>query len=343
VPINLERRLGGRCDRPFPIYDGLVPALLAAHQPDRDGRDATVAHVLAAVAGYSYSDIDTLATMTSRLGLDDNSCVRVAQTVDAMYIFSTAYLVQSHCGRAVILSYRGSEPQNLGNWLADADVGSASLVLGGEKVGVHSGFYRNMRATQFGVIKELDLALRGRSLSDPDIALDHPMQALYVTGHSLGGAMAALFALSIAANADQRPIADTLRAVYTFGQPMTAGEPLPSVARAVAQRVFRHVNARDPVPALPPLAWGRFAHFGHEYRFANDEWTASDKPVTQLKGIREIPLSFTAFVGTAKLRNASRYSIADHGPHIYISALRPKGRVTEFGDQGDFPLHTSDR
>ena len=332
--MNLERLMGGKCSRPFPVYDNLVPCLLAAHERDSVDRDATVAHVLATAAGYSYSDIETLATIMSRIGLEDNSCVCVAQTVDAMFIFSTAYLLQSRCGRVVILAYRGTEPATLGNWLADADVGSASLVLDGEVLSVHSGFYRNLRATQWGVINELHLALRGRSLSNPEKDLEYPMQSLYVTGHSLGGAMAVLFSLSIAGNAEQRAIADKLRAVYTFGQPLTAGEPLPDVARVVAQKVFRHVNARDPVPALPPLAWGRFAHFGHEYRFTNGEWKASDKPVAQLKGIREIPLSLLAFFATAKRRNASRYSITEHGPHQYISALRPKERVTEFGDQG---------
>jgi predicted lipase len=332
--MHLGRLTGGRCGRPFPIYDNLVPDLLAAHHGDRVDRDATVAHVLATAAGYSYSDMETFATIMSRLGLEDNSCVRVAQTVDAMFIFSTAYLVQSRCGRVVILSYRGTEPATLGNWLADADVGSASLVLGGDALSVHAGFYRNLRATQWGVINELHLALRGRSLADPEKELDHPMQALYVTGHSLGGAMAVLFSLSLAGNAAERVVAEKLRAVYTFGQPLTVGEPLPEVARALGRKVFRHVNARDPVPALPPLAWGRFAHFGHEYRYTDGEWKASDTPVAQLKGVREIPLSLLAFFATAKHRTASRYSMKEHGPQHYIAALRPRGRVTEFGDQG---------
>jgi hypothetical protein len=332
--MHLERLTGGRCGRPFPIYDNLVRDLLAAHQGDRADRDATVAHVLATAAGYSYSDIGTLATIMSRLGLEDNACVRVAQTVDAMVIFSTAYLVQSRCGRVVILSYRGTEPATLGNWLADADVGSASLVLGGDALGVHAGFHRNLRATLWGVLHELQLALRGRSLSDPEKELDHPMEALYVTGHSLGGAMALLFSLSLAGNAAEPAIAETLRAVYTFGQPLAVGEPLPGPARVIARKVFRYVRARDPIPALPPLAWGRFAHFGHEYRFADGEWKASDEPVAQLKGIREIPSALLAFFATAKHRDASRYSMKEHGPHLYIAALRPKGRVTEFGDQG---------
>jgi len=332
--MNVVRLMGGRCGRPFPIYDNLVSDLLAAHEFDRVGRDATVAHVLGTSAGYAYSDIETMATIISRIGLEDNSCVCVEQKVDAMYIFSTAYLVQSRCGRVVILSYRGTEPETLGNWLGDADVGSASLVLGDKMLGVHSGFFRNVRATQWGIINELHLALRGRSLSNPKKNLKYPMQALYVTGHSLGGAMAVLFLLSLTGNTEERSISDKLRAVYTFGQPMATIEPLPEVVRTISQKVFRHVIPRDPVPALPPLAWGRFAHFGHEYRFANGEWKESDKPMTQLKGISEVSRSLLALFATPKRRNASPYSMTEHGPHQYISALRPKGRVTEFGDQG---------
>jgi len=331
--MSLERRPGGTCGRPFPVYDDLVPVLLAAHERDHAERDATVAHVLGTAAGYAYSDIETLATIMSRLGLGDNACVRVSQTVDAMLIFSTAFLVQSSCGRVVILAYRGTEPANIGNWLADADVGSSSMILGGEMLGVHAGFYRNVRATQWAIINELNLALQGKSMSNPERTLEYPMQVLYVTGHSLGGAMAVLFSLLVAGNAEQRAIAEKLRAVYTFGQPLAAGEPLPEVARAAARKVFRHVSDRDPVPALPPAAWGRFAHFGHEYRCANGEWKASDKPVAQLKGLREIPRSLAAFFATTKRRQASRYTMTEHDPQHYISALRPKGRVTEFGDQ----------
>ena len=51
----------------------------------------------------------------------------------------------------VILSYRGTEPQTLGNWLGDADVGSESSVLpigeGVHPTRVHAGFYFNVRAT----------------------------------------------------------------------------------------------------------------------------------------------------------------------------------------------------
>src|SRR5579871_5161922 len=108
--MMLERILGGACDPPFPIYAHVAEDLLAAHHTDDGERDATVAHVLGTCAAYAYADADTVATMMARLGVEANACVRITQTVDAMFIFSTAYLVQSRCGRVVILSYRGTEP-----------------------------------------------------------------------------------------------------------------------------------------------------------------------------------------------------------------------------------------
>jgi hypothetical protein len=332
--MNTERVTGGSCSDPFPVYENLVEDLLAAHMREDDDRNQTVAHALGTCAGYSYSDAQTVATIMTRLGLEANACVRIAQTVDAMFIFSTAYLVQSRCGRVVILCYRGTEPSNLGNWLGDADVGSDSMTFGKELLRVHSGFYRNVRATRIQVLDELKAALAGESLLHRDTNVEYPMQALYVAGHSLGGAMAVLFALSVAGSEQHRAIAEKVRAVYTYGQPMTVSEPLPEIAGKVAQKVFRHVNARDLIPALPAVSWGHFAHFGHEYRYLNGEWQRSDTPVAQLENLREIPRSLLAFFATPKRRGASRYTMAEHGPHHYISALRPKGRVTEFGDQG---------
>ncbi len=331
-----ERTVGGICDHPFPLYPRLVETLAAAHLTVPAGRDGTVAHVLGTCAGYAYADTSTLATIMVRLGFERHACVRISQTVDAMYIFSTAYLVQSRCGRVVILCYRGTEPGNLVNWLGNAEIGSESSTLslsdGAEKVRVHAGFHRNVQATWWEVLRELTVAVQGRSLADHAERVEHPLEALYLAGHSLGGAMAALFALTVSANSAHRSLADRLRAVYTFGQPMAVAAPLPQATHEIGQKLFRHVIARDPIPALPPAQWGPFVHFGQEYRYLNDEWQLAESPVAPLASLKEIPRSVLAFFAPEKRRASRRYTVDLHGPHHYIAALRPNDRVTEFGD-----------
>ena len=334
--MNVERIVGLTCGPPFPVYPDLVDALVRAHRNGGVERDATVAHALGICAGYSYADLATVAMMASRLGLEAPACVRISQTVDAMFVFSTAYLVQSACGRVVVLSYRGTEPDALGNWLGDADVGSESSLLAvGERVDaprVHAGFYLDVRATWWAVMEELTRALEGRSLLDPARAVEHPLEALYVTGHSLGGAMAVLFALALESDRARRAVADTLRAVYTFGQPMAVCAPLPAWVDAVGRKVIRHVRSRDPVPFLPPAQWGPFVHVGQEFRYAGGEWRRPDGPLQVAIRRREIAQSLVALLAPERKRRSYRYSVAEHRPQHYIAELRPPGRVTELGD-----------
>ena len=143
--------------------------------------------------------------------------------------------------------------------------------------------------------------------------------------------MAVLFALTISANSIHRPLADRLRAVYTFGQPMAVAAPLPPATHAVEPKLFRHVLPQDPVPALPPAQWGPFVHFGQEYRYVNGKWQRSESPVAQL-ALKEIPRSVLAFFAPGGRRPSWRYTADVHAPHHYIDALRPKDRVTELGD-----------
>jgi len=331
--MQLERSIVESSPPPFPIHANPTEDLLRAHATPSD-RDPIVAHILAVLSGYAYADTATVATMASRLGMAGSACVRIAQTVDAMLIFSTAYLLQSRCGRVAILCYRGTEAVNLANWLGDADVGSHTIDLGGARLIVHSGFYRNMRATRWPILERLEAAARGESLVSTSTRVDHPLEALYITGHSLGGAMAVLFALGLVGDQEHRLLAERLRAVYTFGQPLTVGGPLPEAAAALGSRVFRHIHARDIIPSLPPRVWGPLEHLGHEFHYANGQWRRSDPVTSQLANFRDVPRSLFGMLAPVKKRLALRYSIADHGPHQYISALRPAGRVTEFGDHG---------
>ncbi len=95
----------------------------------------------------------------------------------------------------------------------------------------------------------------------------------YVTGHSLGGAIAAIIGMLI-----QDDGKGDLQHAYTFGQPKFTNlstDGLNDSSGVFAQRKFpllRVVNAGDPVPRLPPYSLlkdfagntGRYAHLGDE-------------------------------------------------------------------------------
>ena len=113
--------------------------------------------------------------------------------------------------------------------------------------------------------------------------------------------------------------------------------PLPPQCGAkgeLGRKTFRYIYAQDVVPALPPTASGLFEHFGQEYQFSNGAWNARIKPMEQVGNLLEIPLAVSAFFGDQMkwFKHVSfRYSLADHGPQHYVSALTPPGKQSEFG------------
>ena len=331
----------------FPVYGDLRATLARVRQQP----DPTVAHTLAVAAGYAYSDAETVAMMLARMGLADNHCLRVAVSVDAMFIESTAHVVQSSDGSVVIVAYRGTEPMNLVNWLTDVDVHPDKITLrfadAPEPYAVHGGFYRNVRATRFEVIAALKRALEGRSVLDDDTGaspmppMAGPMTTLYLTGHSLGGAMAALMAVMLSVDEDYvERFAPVFKGAYTYGAPMVGS---PDFAKACAthrflnRNVVRYVYKRDPVPHLPPRDSDDFQHFGREYRYEGSyPWKdTSDDPIRQIGNLIpliEAPLAFVARQFRLLRGLPFQFSLGDHGPQHYISAITPPEVPNEFGD-----------
>lgn len=326
----------------FPVYRDLADRLAGGTEHP----DATVAHALATCSGYSYSDAGTVATIMARMGLEENRCVEIATTVDAMFIRSTVFVVQSRDGRVVIVSYRGTEPANIVNWLTDIDITPETIRLpfpGSDgEFDVHGGFYRNVRATRWEVVAALQRALSGRSIHPDGAEVDSPCEALYLTGHSLGGALAALLALMVVADPAYAALAGRLRAVYTFGQPIVGSPELAVMGDAhpfLGRNVIRYVYGNDVVTRLPPRATGDFAHFGREYRWdrrvAARRWVPSPQPRTQIRNVVELAMAPLAFVSRQVpwlSRMHTGASLHDHLPHHYVNALTPAGVRSEFGD-----------
>lgn len=210
-------------DISFPVYDDLTDRLVKPEVDPATGEpDPMTAHVLAVAAGYAYSDGQTVTEMMTRLGMERCTALTVSFRNDTMFVAATAHVVQSEDGRVVVIAFRGTEPVNLINWLTDLDTAQQKVRLDEDApIDVHPGFYRNIRAIRYKLREALLLALAGKPVDgDVDAPTDRaPMEALYLTGHSLGGAMAALLALLIRRDdQDEASFGGALKAVYTYGQ-----------------------------------------------------------------------------------------------------------------------------
>jgi len=327
----------------FPVYQNLTDKLVAtAVHPNPE-----VAHVLGTCAGYAYSDADTVGMIMARLGLEDNHCLMVAQYVDVMFICSTAFLIQSRDGRVLVIGYRGTTATSLINWLTDFDLNPQKVPItfkdGPETFDVHGGFYRNVRATRYEIINTVERALEGKSIlgGDKPRSMPNPLEALYVTGHSLGAAMASMLAVMLTTESAYSPIADKLKAVYTFGQPMIGSPELARACNAhefLRERVIRYIYGNDTAPQVPPRPAGEFAHFGQEYQYKthgdSGDWHHNFRPTKQLGNLLEVVTSpLTFFTRQLEITRHLRFrsDIYDHLPQHYIAALTPDGVQTEFG------------
>jgi hypothetical protein len=122
-----------------------------------------------------------------------------------------------------------------------------------------------------------------------------------VTGHSLGGALAVLFAMRL--SLEPQP----LGRVITFGQPKVTNEQ--GVARFRSLPLLRVVNHDDPVPNLPwetpgAARGGLYRHLGEELRLT-DRGTFALFPEHQAEGFL-----VTSFFGRLGRENPVEHEIA---------------------------------
>jgi Lipase (class 3) len=154
-----------------------------------------------------------------------------------------------------------------------------------------------------------------------------PLRHLYLTGHSLGAAMAVVAAAIIHGDDSYAEWRGLVRGIYTYGQPMVGNAEF---ARTCDERfgrmLFRHVYGHDLVPRLPPMTTGVFKHFGSEFSGAGDGWSPRSKLSTQaITALLSIPIGAAAFVfqQLPVLRGLRLpYSLFDHSPTSYLEAFR---------------------
>lgn len=180
----------------------------------------------------------------------------------------------------IVLAFRGTEPFNAVDWITDVDL---SWLKMGKLGRVHLGFMRALglqdeKDISKGFPKEYTEDEEGRSLAYYAIRetlkallVNHPNAKILITGHSLGGALAALFPAILAFH-DEQSILNSIYGVLTYGQPRVGDAVFGMYMKAVlGSRYHRMVYRYDVVPRVPfdkpPVA--QFKHFGSCVYFSN--------------------------------------------------------------------------
>ena len=140
----------------------------------------------------------------------------------------------------LILAFRGTE-QKLEDWMTDADMN----LTDGPGGKVHDGFHRALKNVWLDIRKALD-EFRGNG------------QSIWITGHSLGAALATLAAATLGDDKEDIPV----NGIYTFGQPRVGDRTFArNYNQDFSQIAFRFVNNNDVVTRVPPRTFG-YRHVG---------------------------------------------------------------------------------
>ncbi|MDG4813469.1 lipase family protein [Hydrogenovibrio sp. 3SP14C1] len=150
---------------------------------------------------------------------------------------------------SLFLGFRGTEPTSIKDIKSDTKATTIACESGGK---IHSGFSEAFNQ----IAIEVQQTLNKEQFSK---------KPLFITGHSLGGALATIAAKKITHNGG-------IAACYTFGSPR-AGDI--DWFTNIKTPIYRLVNAADPVTMLPPgsetiglFAWGSkfIPYFGKSIR-----------------------------------------------------------------------------
>jgi triacylglycerol lipase len=192
-----------------------------------------------------------------------------------------AYIAQNK--DHIVVAFRGTESpttlEGLKDWLLSDAVNLLILPTGrlgtdfaaaGVGARFHQGFINALDSIWLPLFNGIDEEIKRSE------------RPLWITGHSLGGALAVLSAWLF-----HRKFV-SVHQVYTFGGPMIGNqETSKAFDRELAGKVFRYVNGPDPVPKLPTMSL-----MTNDYDHVQQEMTAGVGP-----GASSSAEMFAQFVG----------------------------------------------
>jgi hypothetical protein len=298
---------------------GARPASATEANAAADVRLAALAEGWNEDRGVPWPAVSTLAQLANCAYLSaDDAQARLAKWGLAKPRFFAKGSLNAYVAadrNVVVIAFRGTDDAK--DWLVNADC-LREPVADGQ---VHSGFYRGAQA------------LYGEILA---AANEHgaAKKRVWITGHSLGGALAVAFAYRGLADGALRPAA-----VVTFGQPLLADGALAGyLQQQLGGRYVRVMNGRDIVTRVPAA----FVHAGRLIHLRDG--TADDVPPrTIAHGAADVdprvqPLSLEQFDALRRqlrgIRNGQQNwgetalqvaetlaAVADHSVDAYVRSI----------------------
>jgi hypothetical protein len=163
------------------------------------------------------------------------------------------FVVYEPSDNEIIVSFSGTDPVNLRNWLDDLDFKKVDFPACND-CHVHQGFSRNYDSVKEQVRSQVETFKK-----------KHPSASITVTGHSLGAAVTAL------CTADLTAMGYKLTTPYTYGMPRVGDEAFSNWYKESMVGTFRVTHHKDPVPHVPTKSMG-FKHMPHEVFYNGDDY-----------------------------------------------------------------------
>lgn len=217
---------------------------------------------------------------------------------------------------ALVLSFRGSETANRADYTTDAKIVQTQFYDYGT---AHFGF---VEAFEW-IRSEIDEAIVG--------LVNQQERPVWVTGHSLGAALATLYGIH------QYEIVD---AIYPIGSPRVGGIQFAQNTESLVN-IYRIVNDNDIIPRLPGPPFYR--HVGPTYFLTStgellENPSFTRKWESQRKGHAAlIKQLYEEHWQKGDFRAVPTDYVVDHSPRLYVEALAGLTEKTVFLNQPEAP------
>lgn len=219
---------------------GRDPKLMKYETNSSSVYNHTLAMIMVEYASAVYiSDMTSLFTWTCTRCRGLTEGFEVVQLIVDVESCLQSFVGVAKDPRAIIIAFRGTRGTSIQNWIEDLFWKQLDLDYPGmEGAKVHSGFYRAYHCTTIRPAILNAVKTAKEVYGDLDTI---------VTGHSMGGAIAAFCALDLIVNHNVPNVR-----VMTFGQPRIGNAVFASYYSKHLPDTIRVTHEHDIVPHLPP-------------------------------------------------------------------------------------------